>query len=188
MKVLVVLSNYGTKNDPYLQRISEEYRKMPYNVDLVVLSNISKDLGPDIIDLGDFERAWERLAGERFDCVLLSNILHLIPDPLRILSSFTELLAPQGRVIAGVPNFGQLPIVWRRFRHDKDLESLGNYQQSRVHQTTHRVVRDWFQRCGLAVEKVVDTIPRRAQQVDRLSLGLAHSLLASEFVMVGRKV
>jgi len=35
---------------------------------------------------------------------------------------------------------------------------------------------------------VVDTIPRRAQQVDRLSLGLAHSLLASEFVMVGRKV
>jgi hypothetical protein len=33
---------------PYLKRISDEYRKMPHNVDLVVLSNISKQWGPDV--------------------------------------------------------------------------------------------------------------------------------------------
>src|SRR6266566_3832956 len=48
MKVLVTIASYGTTNDQYVSRVIEEYRTMRYAVDFVVLSNIPKNLGPDI--------------------------------------------------------------------------------------------------------------------------------------------
>src|SRR5690349_14299959 len=48
MKLLVVIANYGRKNDSYLERILSEYRTMPYRIDFVLLSNINKELGKDV--------------------------------------------------------------------------------------------------------------------------------------------
>lgn len=48
-KVLVAIANHGTKNRHFLDQLLAEYRSMErYDVDLVVLSNIPKDLGPDV--------------------------------------------------------------------------------------------------------------------------------------------
>jgi 2-polyprenyl-3-methyl-5-hydroxy-6-metoxy-1,4-benzoquinol methylase len=48
MKILVAIANYGMKNMAYLRTLIEEYSRMSYNVDIVVLSNISKNLGSNI--------------------------------------------------------------------------------------------------------------------------------------------
>ena len=48
MKILVAIANYGTANDRYLSRILAEFRAMPYDVDLVVTSNLSKAIGDDV--------------------------------------------------------------------------------------------------------------------------------------------
>ncbi len=48
MKILVVIANYGTKNDGYLSRVLSEYRSLLHKTDIVVLSNVPKDLGPDV--------------------------------------------------------------------------------------------------------------------------------------------
>lgn len=48
-RLLVAIANHGTKNRHFLDRLLKEYRSMEhYQVDIVVLSNIPKDLGPDI--------------------------------------------------------------------------------------------------------------------------------------------
>ena len=48
MKILVAIANFGTKNDEYLSRVLAEYRSMPNPVDIVVTSNLPKDLGKDV--------------------------------------------------------------------------------------------------------------------------------------------
>jgi SAM-dependent methyltransferase len=48
VKILVAISNYGIKNDGYLSRVLSEYRSMPFQTDIVVLSNVTKDLGRDV--------------------------------------------------------------------------------------------------------------------------------------------
>jgi len=48
MKVLVAIANFGLKNMKHLDRLIMEYRSMPYDVDIVVLSNIPKDFGVGI--------------------------------------------------------------------------------------------------------------------------------------------
>ena len=48
MRILVAIANYGTKNLKYLQVLLSEYRRMPFKVDIVILSNEPKELGKDI--------------------------------------------------------------------------------------------------------------------------------------------
>jgi len=47
-RVLVAIANYGEGNRRYLDQLLAEYRAMPFPVDVVVLSNIPKDLGDDV--------------------------------------------------------------------------------------------------------------------------------------------
>jgi 2-polyprenyl-3-methyl-5-hydroxy-6-metoxy-1,4-benzoquinol methylase len=47
MRILVAIANHGTKNRRFLDRLLAEYRSMPYDVDVVVLSDAPKD------DLGE---------------------------------------------------------------------------------------------------------------------------------------
>jgi SAM-dependent methyltransferase len=44
MKILVTIASWGTKNDPHLARLIQEYASMSFDVDVVVLSNIPKPL------------------------------------------------------------------------------------------------------------------------------------------------
>jgi 2-polyprenyl-3-methyl-5-hydroxy-6-metoxy-1,4-benzoquinol methylase len=48
LRVLLAVASYGTTNDGYLHQIISEYRAMPFDVDILVLSNIDKNLGPGI--------------------------------------------------------------------------------------------------------------------------------------------
>ena len=48
MKILVVIASYGLKNQAYLRRLIDEYTSMSYGIDIVILSNIPKELGSDI--------------------------------------------------------------------------------------------------------------------------------------------
>jgi hypothetical protein len=43
-RVLVVIASYGRRNDAYLRRLIDEYRKMSFQVDIAVLSNLDKPL------------------------------------------------------------------------------------------------------------------------------------------------
>ena len=48
LKILVVIANYGTGNDRYLAQLLAEYRAMPYDLRIIVTSNLEKDLGDDV--------------------------------------------------------------------------------------------------------------------------------------------
>jgi 2-polyprenyl-3-methyl-5-hydroxy-6-metoxy-1,4-benzoquinol methylase len=42
LSVLVALASYGTSNDLYLERLIREYRSMPFDIEIIVISNIDK--------------------------------------------------------------------------------------------------------------------------------------------------
>ena len=133
----------------------------------------------------DMATARAKLAGERFDCLLLLNVLHLVPDPVSVLSSFGELLSAGASAIVSVPNLSQLPVIWRRIRGDERYRDLGNYGATGVHVTSQKTVRGWLQRAGMRLEKTTYVLPHRAQRGRRLRFGVGDSVLASEIVGVG---
>lgn len=50
------------------------------------------------------EDATEALRDERFDCIVVSGLLHEVPEPHRILAAVAALCAPETRVHVNVPN------------------------------------------------------------------------------------
>jgi 2-polyprenyl-3-methyl-5-hydroxy-6-metoxy-1,4-benzoquinol methylase len=48
LSVLVALASYGTSNDRYLKRVIHEYQSMPFDIDIVVISNIEKRPAPGV--------------------------------------------------------------------------------------------------------------------------------------------
>ena len=48
LRVLVAVASYGTSNDHYLLRLVEEYRAMSFDADIVILSNLRKEISPDV--------------------------------------------------------------------------------------------------------------------------------------------
>lgn len=48
MKILIVVVNYGIKNDSYLNKVLENFLAWSYNTDIIVTSNLDKDLGPEV--------------------------------------------------------------------------------------------------------------------------------------------
>ena len=48
IRVLVAIANYGFKNIEYLKRLIQEYQAMPCNTHITVLSNVPKELGPNV--------------------------------------------------------------------------------------------------------------------------------------------
>lgn len=51
MRILVAIASYGTGNDAYLAQVIREYRSMPFAIDIVILSNLAKEvvLGIEVI-------------------------------------------------------------------------------------------------------------------------------------------
>lgn len=47
-KILVVIANYGTKNDQYLRCLLREYASLPYDVHVVILTNTPKEHGDSV--------------------------------------------------------------------------------------------------------------------------------------------
>jgi len=150
-----------------------------------VISAGAEGQGVEIIE-GDLKTARKKIEGQHFDCLLLSNMLHLIENPVELLSSFKDVLSENARVIATVPNLSRLPEMWRRIRRDKHVKGLGSYRNAGVHVTSRRIVREWFEMAGLSVEGITNVLTPRLQKASLWTLGLADSLLAIELIVVSR--
>lgn len=152
-----------------------------------VISSCAEARGLETVH-GDFKTVREKLEGQRFDCLLVSNVLHLVWDPIAVISSFASLLSEDSTVIALVPNLLFLPGLRRRIRDDHGFRGLmKGYQETGVHFTSRRVLHKWFKRTGFRVEKILTFIPKRVAALHQATLGLMDSLLAEDLLVVARK-
>jgi 2-polyprenyl-3-methyl-5-hydroxy-6-metoxy-1,4-benzoquinol methylase len=136
---------------------------------------------------GDFREAREKLEGKRFDCLLLSNVLHLVPDPIAVLASFRSLLSDEGVVVFLTPNVMQLSSYRRKARRDEGFQDLGNYEKTGIQRSSLNTLRKWCREAGMKTETVIKILPPRWGSIGRLALGLLDPILASEFIVVAKR-
>jgi 2-polyprenyl-3-methyl-5-hydroxy-6-metoxy-1,4-benzoquinol methylase len=136
---------------------------------------------------GSLEEAFERLANRRFDCLLLSNVLHLVPEPQKLLRNFGQLLAKDATIIVLTPNLSKAQMFLERVRGNATLSRMTSYETSGVHLTSPGSVRKWLKRSGMRLQKRIDILSPHRQELDRRSFGMFRPLLAEEFLAVARK-
>lgn len=134
---------------------------------------------------GSLEGAMAKLLGRKFDCVLMSGILHLLREPTKTLSCATMLLTERGALVATVPAFRRLPFLWRRLRHPSHYKGWHDFQRSGVQPIGKRQLRTLFRNAGLSLERIPRSIPSRLKA--RAKSGLAEAFCPSEYTFVGRR-
>jgi len=142
-------------------------------------------MGVEVVQ-GDFEAVRKKLANRTFDCLLLLNVLHLLEDPVALLSSFKELLSESSVIISLVPNMARASKLWTKAGREQRFTGI-SYQVAGAHFVSHKVVRKWFYAAGTKVRKTIDVLAPPAQRVSKLTLGLTDPFLSSEFFFIARK-
>jgi len=135
---------------------------------------------------GNIDRVRRTLASHRFDCVLLSNVLHLVENPTKLLESFSELLSNDGVVVAIVPNLLRVPDFVRHVRSRKSFTDIGSYERTGVHLASGRTLRKWCRDAGLRVSRIVNSFPEHSKGAARTRVGWLGRLLASELIVLAR--
>ena len=133
----------------------------------------------------DFGTAWKELEGLRFDCIVVSNILHLVPEPETIVRRCSRLLSQYGCIILSSPNFDYAKVLWQKIRRGPGFETFGAMQREGFRLTSYRTVLEWLKNSGLDPTHVLSVFPKRARRFSSL-LRPAAWCLASELTAVGQ--
>ena len=152
-------------------------------IDSVIAVN-AEARGVEIV-YGDAEQARELLGSERFDCILVSNVLHLVGRPGGIFAvawpSATRRRASSQacRICPDATSFKTVP-----FRENGQSE---DYESSGMHATTGRLLRRWLRKAGLRQDNSFTILIRdeAKRSADELSLGLAQPVLGSNVYLSG---
>ena len=148
-----------------------------------VISACASLRGVEVVE-GDLVSALHELSGMKFDCILMSNILHVVEDPIELLQSLLPFTTHKTAVVASVPNLSRLAVRWKKLAGKETHDNLGDFGKSGVQLTSRSRVRRWLRRGGLRIERFVDAVPPRFQAVCRASGGLLTPLLSSDIVAV----
>lgn len=105
----------------------------------------------------DLDAGLPDLGGESFDVILCADILEHLKEPERLLAKLPAALAPGGRLVASLPNSGnlyfRLNILAGRFpRHEKGL-----FDRTHLHFYMWDGWVDLFEQGGFRMESVVSS-------------------------------
>ena len=136
------------------------------------------------------------LADRRFECFVFPDLLHLVPEPTRVVRTLLPLLAHGGSVVVSVPNLTDLNsrrrwLVGRVQRKNPPVvvnahfgyRLLDRYDRVGTHRTSIKMVRNWLSDAGLSVAEVRLSVPARRRRYQRRAPAFAESLLADRIIV-----
>ena len=130
--------------------------------------------------------AFEHLKNERFDGLLIQDLLHLVDDPVTVLRQWRKLLLPEALVVVSVPNI----LDWREMRRgilrfDRN-EQLNDFATSGVHPVNARLLRSWLDKTDLKEVFIERAFTNRRARYNNLTLGLLQDPLARKLIATAR--
>ena len=141
--------------------------------------------GVEII-YGTLAEGLEILRGRKFDSVVMSNLLHLLPDPWSVLKECAKLVREGGTLVIAGPNFKSISVLLRRALASKDYSKLRTFAESGIHAFGITSLTTEVERAGLDVTAVrwFDSTPPRDLIALRRWFG---RLMAKDWVIQARK-
>ena len=103
---------------------------------------------------GTFEECFRTAEPAKFDCIIVSNLLHLQRDPADLLSQCSRLLARGGVIVVKGPNFDRIPILLKRLLGVGDYWRLSDFRQGGVNIRSPKTLARQARTAGLNGLKV----------------------------------
>ncbi len=138
-----------------------------------VIGAVAAERGVEVI-FGNMEEGLKQLAGRQFDCILISDLLHLLPEQGRVMDRCCGMLAKGGALLVSGPNFGRLPLFIKRVARRGDYGKLQSFKNSGVNLCGPGTVARYAKNAGLnvaAVKWINHALPGRRLAGVQMELG-----------------
>jgi ubiquinone/menaquinone biosynthesis C-methylase UbiE len=110
-------------------------------------------LGINVV-YGTLDECFANLDGRQFDCVLMTNLLHLLPNPKAVLEQYSRFVREGGTFVMGGTNFGRLPILIKKIFKVGDYWKLRSYAESGINICSPQTFKKHIERQGLRVKPI----------------------------------
>ncbi len=134
-----------------------------------VIGAAASRLGIEVV-YGNLEEGFRKLGTRKFQCLLISNMLHLLADPLRLIDESARRVDTGGNLLIAGVNFDYLPILLRRLLQQGDYKQLGSFSESGINVLNTRAIIQQIERHGLqlvALQRIHDPRPGQKSRVLR---------------------
>jgi 2-polyprenyl-3-methyl-5-hydroxy-6-metoxy-1,4-benzoquinol methylase len=138
---------------------------------------------------GDIDEIAALTHGEKFDCVLCLNVLHLAHEPATALSRLKDCMSDNSIVIIQSPSMLSLRTIRQTFRDMPVLQLGKGYSSTGVHFSTARRVRNWCARSGMKVDRTIGIRNRQeTSTLGRIASTIGDFLPASVAISVATSI
>lgn len=137
--------------------------------------------------VGPFQEAIERLGGKRFDVVLLSDVLHLLPNPVEWLQRLGDVLKPEGQVIAGVANTSDVTSWIKDWRAGRRGLLRANYKNTGLKGVNVKRLRGWCRSAGFKAVSIVPSLEQSEHVLRRWGVKVLGSAVGSRFILTASR-
>ncbi len=106
----------------------------------------------DHVWAGDIEQLDLEIPPGSFDAIVCADVLEHLREPARVLKQIHEWLAPDGCLVASIPNVRHHSVVRSLLQGNWTYESAGLLDRTHLRFFTRREIEKIFHRAGFAIE------------------------------------
>ena len=94
---------------------------------------------------------------EKFDRLLLADVLEHMPDPAQTLAKLRACLKPDGRTVISLPNVAHYGVRFALMRGKWDMADAGIMDRTHLHFYTEKTAKEMIEGAGFRIEKIRGT-------------------------------
>jgi glycosyltransferase involved in cell wall biosynthesis/precorrin-6B methylase 2 len=129
-----------------------------------------------------------------FDCIIFGDLLEHLHDPWTVLKKANRFLAPNGVIVASLPNIAHISTASRLiFRQDWPYNDRGLHDRTHLRFFVLRTIQELFNEAGFLIEKVecnyrfIDQQHRINRYAGYIARFILHNQLAYQYLIVATK-
>ena len=119
----------------------------------------ARERGFEEVFTADLDRfAWDDLGSREFDAVVFADVLEHLKQPGEAIRGAARHLAPDGLIIASIPNIAHLSVRVELMEGGFAYEKLGLLDDTHLKYFTKRTVEDMFRAAGMGIQRLEATV------------------------------
>ena len=168
------------------------YASKVFGIDIVEIKNsFQKDKSIDGFIIGDIEKIKLDFEENFFDVIICGDVLEHLINPKMVLEKIKKFLKPDGILIASIPNFRQIFILYKIFiKGDFSYTSAGILDETHLRFFCKKNIIELFQKSGWKIEKIVSNcnlIGKTTKLINKITFNIFDEFLAAQYYIIAKK-
>jgi 2-polyprenyl-3-methyl-5-hydroxy-6-metoxy-1,4-benzoquinol methylase len=191
--IIPLIKNYNSRilsvgcgsgeTEKHLSQLGHEVIALPLDS---VISTKARRQGIEIIDGGILE-ACRRLRSERFDYILIEDILHLTLEPTEFLRAICSAMNQETFLIIHWTNMNSIKNLYVDITQFKFVGYLSDFELTGVHFISMRKFRQWCRTANITITQILPVHSKKSHGFRRYNYNFFDRILTDEFISVAKK-